>query len=255
VPIRINRVYTRTGDRGQTRLVGGAAVRKDSPRVEAYGTVDELNSVLGLARTWNERALSGPSEKEVAARRELDEILKRLQNELFDLGSELATPPEGVWPGMLRIADDEVTALERCIDRCQKDLAPLKSFILPGGDEVSAFLHQARTVCRRAERRLLVLMDAEDVGTGPLRYLNRLSDLLFVLARWVSFHTGAPEYLWEHGLHLEKKPAAAKTASAPARKAARPLADEDAVRARAPKPKPKPKPKEKPRARNTRKSR
>jgi cob(I)alamin adenosyltransferase len=221
VPIRINRVYTRTGDRGQTRLVGGAAVRKDSPRVEAYGTVDELNSVLGLARTWNERALAAPSGSGLAARRELDEILKRLQNELFDLGSELATPPEGVWPGMLRIAEAEVTALELCIDRCQKDLAPLHSFILPGGDEVSAFLHQARTVCRRAERRLLVLMDAEDVGTGPLRYLNRLSDLLFVLARWVSLHTGAPEYLWEHGLHLEKKPAAPKAPSAPARTAVR----------------------------------
>jgi cob(I)alamin adenosyltransferase len=247
VPIRINRVYTRTGDRGQTRLVGGAAVRKDHSRVEAYGTVDELNSVLGLARTWNERAPAEPSRSGAAARRDLDEILKRLQNELFDLGSELATPPDGVWPGMLRIADAEVTALERCIDRCQKDLAPLKSFILPGGDEVSAFLHQARTVCRRAERRLLVLMDEEDVGTGPLRYLNRLSDLLFVLARWVSFHTGAPEYLWEHGLHLEKKPAAPKAASAPASKTAPRLADEKAAGARAAK--------EKPRAGNARKTR
>jgi cob(I)alamin adenosyltransferase len=218
--IRINRVYTRTGDRGQTRLVGGKAVRKDDPRVEAYGTVDELNAVLGLARTWNEASLApgkGRDTPGLRAGRELDEILKRLQNELFDLGSELATPPDGAWPGMIRIGDAEVTALERCIDRCQNDLAPLKSFILPGGGAVSAFLHQARTVCRRAERRLLPLVDAEEVGEGPLRYLNRLSDLLFVLARWISLHTGVPEYLWERGLHLgeEPPPARAKPSARP----------------------------------------
>jgi cob(I)alamin adenosyltransferase len=208
--IRINRVYTRTGDRGQTRLVGGRAVRKDDPRVEAYGTVDELNAVLGLARSWNEAALAPASGRDTPARRaarELDEILKRLQNELFDLGSELATPPEGAWPGMIKVGDAEVTALERCIDRCQKDLAPLKSFILPGGGAVSAFLHQARTVCRRAERRLLPLVESEDVGEGPLRYLNRLSDLLFVLARWIAFHSAVPEYLWERGLRLSEEPA------------------------------------------------
>jgi cob(I)alamin adenosyltransferase len=218
--IRINRVYTRTGDRGQTRLVGGKAVRKDDPRVEAYGTVDELNAVLGLARTWNEAAIATAGERQakaVAAARELDEILKRLQNELFDLGSELATPPEGAWPGMIRVGDAEVTALERCIDRCQKDLAPLKSFILPGGGEVSALLHQARTVCRRAERRLLALVDEGGVGDGPLRYLNRLSDLLFVLARWIALHSGVPEYLWERGLRLgeEPAPAAATRARSP----------------------------------------
>jgi cob(I)alamin adenosyltransferase len=215
--IRINRVYTRTGDRGQTRLVGGKAVRKDDPRVEAYGTVDELNAVLGLARTWNEAALARGVARPAALRasRELDEILKRIQNELFDLGSELATPPEGAWPGMIRVGDAEVTALERCIDRCQKDLAPLKSFILPGGGEVSAFLHQARTVCRRAERRLLPLVDAHDVGEGPLRYLNRLSDLLFVLARWIAFHTGVPEYLWEKGLRLGESAAPARAATKP----------------------------------------
>ena len=204
--IRINRVYTRTGDRGQTRLVGGKAVRKDDPRVEAYGTVDELNAVLGLARTWNEAAIATAGDrpaKAVAAARELDEILKRLQNELFDLGSELATPPEGAWPGMIRVGDAEVTALERCIDRCQKDLAPLRSFILPGGGEVSALLHQARTVCRRAEREILRLSRAEEINPRVIKYINRLSDLFFVLSRWIAKQTGQAEYLWQRGL-IEK---------------------------------------------------
>src|SRR5690606_10848293 len=111
---------------------------------------------------------------------------------------------------MIRIGADHVTALERCIDRCQKDLEPLRSFILPGGGPVAAFLHQARTVCRRAERRLLSLLDVEPIGDGPLKYLNRLSDLLFVLARWIAHGTGSPEYLWEHGLALEKGPARPK---------------------------------------------
>ncbi len=203
--IRINRVYTRTGDRGQTRLVGGAAVRKDSTRVEAYGTVDELNSVLGLARTFNEEVLRqrpSPGRKERAAAKYLDEILKKLQNELFDLGSELATPPGEAYPGMIVVGDDEITALEGVIDRCQEDLAPLPSFILPGGGRVSAFLHQARTVCRRAERDVLRLTAEEEIENGPLRYLNRLSDLLFVLARWIVLQGGTEEYLWERGVRL-----------------------------------------------------
>ncbi|MDG2307420.1 MAG: cob(I)yrinic acid a,c-diamide adenosyltransferase [Candidatus Binatia bacterium] len=203
--IRINRVYTRTGDKGQTRLVGGAAVRKDSTRVEAYGTVDELNSVLGLARTFNEEALQArpaPSRRARKAAQELDEILKRLQNELFDLGSELATPPGETYPGMMLVGDGEIRALEGAIDRCQEDLDPLPSFILPGGGRVSAFLHQARTVCRRAERDVLRLTSEENIENGPLRYLNRLSDLLFVQARWIALHTGSPEYLWERGVRL-----------------------------------------------------
>lgn len=201
--IRINRVYTRTGDKGSTRLVGGAKVEKDSPRIEAFGTVDELNSILGLARTFNEQAIAAGGEA-AEAHRKLDEILRGLQNELFDLGSELATPKGAEYPGMLVIGGAEVTALEKCIDRCQKDLAPLESFILPGGGPVAAFLHQARTVCRRAERRVLELMRVEEVEPGVLRYLNRLSDLLFVLARWIARHGGTPEYLWERGLRLGK---------------------------------------------------
>jgi len=206
--IRINRVYTRTGDKGTTHLVGGAKVAKDSLRIEAFGTVDELNSVLGLARTFNEQASASDANGRAAtAARELDVILRGLQNELFDLGSELATPPGSEYPGMLVLGDAEVTALEKCIDRCQKDLQPLESFILPGGGAVAAFLHQARTVCRRAERRVLELSRAETIDPGAVRYLNRLSDLLFVLSRWIALHSGTPEYLWERGLRLGKKPA------------------------------------------------
>jgi cob(I)alamin adenosyltransferase len=206
--IRINRVYTRTGDKGSTHLVGGASVAKDSPRIEAFGTVDELNAVLGLARTFNEQALAaGADGRPAEASRELDAILRGLQNELFDLGSQLATPPGSEYPGMLVLGDPEVTALENCIDRCQQDLQPLESFILPGGGAVAAFLHQARTVCRRAERRVLELSRAETIDAGAIRYLNRLSDLLFVLSRWVARHGGTPEYLWERGLRLGKQPA------------------------------------------------
>jgi cob(I)alamin adenosyltransferase len=206
--IRINRVYTRTGDKGNTHLVGGESVAKDSPRIEAFGTVDELNAILGLARTFNEQALAaGASGKAADAARELDGILRGLQNELFDLGSQLATPPGAEYPGMLVLGDAEVTALEKCIDRCQEDLQPLESFILPGGGAVAAFLHQARTVCRRAERRVLELSRVETIDAGAIRYLNRLSDLLFVLSRWVALHGGTPEYLWERGLRLGKKPA------------------------------------------------
>jgi cob(I)alamin adenosyltransferase len=195
--IRITRVYTRTGDRGETRLVGGRKVPKDALRVEAYGTIDELNATLGLARTFNEAEI----ERSPAARR-LDAILKSLQNELFDLGSEVATPAGGAPKGMYRVGAKEVAALERRIDDCQRDLKPLSSFILPGGGRVAAFLHQARTVCRRAERELVRLSRHEPVGEWAIRYINRFGDLLFVLARWIGLHLGEPEYLWERGLRL-----------------------------------------------------
>jgi cob(I)alamin adenosyltransferase len=192
--IRITRVYTRTGDRGQTALVGGERVPKDSARIESYGTIDELNSILGLTRAFNARAAASP------ARERLEEILKGLQNELFDLGSELATPPAGRYAGMFRVGPAEVEALEKLMDGLQADLEPLSSFVLPGGGVVSAFLHQCRTVCRRAERDILRLSRTEDVGEWPLAYVNRLSDLLFVLSRWVSKQHGEPEFLWERGL-------------------------------------------------------
>ena len=196
--IRITRVYTRRGDQGETDLVGGSRVAKDSPRIDAYGTVDELNAAVGVAR-----AVNAAEHRRSRAGREVDAILRKLQSELFDLGGELATPAAEFRPGMFRVGAAEVTALETLMDRCQKDLAPLKSFVLPGGGRVSAFLHVARTVCRRAERDVLRLMRHEDVGAWPLAYLNRLSDLLFVLARWIGHHLGEPELLWERALRRE----------------------------------------------------
>jgi len=197
VAIRITRVYTRRGDRGETDLVGGARVAKDSARIDAYGTVDELNAAIGVVRAVN------GSTPRAAKARELDDVLRRLQNELFDLGGELATPADAFQPGMFRVGPGEVKALEETLDRCQKDLAPLKSFVLPGGGPVSAFLHVARTVCRRAERDVLQLMRQEEIGEWPLAYLNRLSDLLFVLSRWVGRHRGEKEFLWERALRRE----------------------------------------------------
>jgi cob(I)alamin adenosyltransferase len=198
--ISITRVYTRTGDLGDTALVGGRRVPKDSPRIAAYGTLDELNAAVGLARTFNEERLAQGDDA-----RWLDETLRRIQNELFDLGSELATPPDAAYEGMFRVGEAEVTALEQLMDRCQEDLEPLKSFVLPGGGRVNAFLHQARTVCRRAEREVLVLSRAEPIGEWPLRYVNRLSDVFFVLSRWVARRLGEREYLWERGLRAHER--------------------------------------------------
>jgi cob(I)alamin adenosyltransferase len=199
--IRITRVYTRAGDDGLTALVGGERVPKDSPRIASYGTVDELNSIVGLARVFN--ADTPPS----ASRDRLEVILQRLQNELFDLGSELATPADSHYDGMFRVGPSDVEALEKLMDSLQEDLEPLNSFILPGGGKVSAFLHQCRTVCRRAERDILALGRLEDVGEWPLRYVNRLSDLFFVLSRWIAKQQGQPEVLWERGLrsHVRKE--------------------------------------------------
>ena len=202
MPVRITRVYTRTGDHGETALVGGRRVPKDSPRIEAYGTIDELNAVIGLARVFNTE-----QKKPGKRHRWLDEVLRRLQNELFDLGSELATPADAAYEGMFRVGPEQVTALERLMDECQTELSPLKSFVLPGGGRVGGFLHQARTVCRRAERRVLELSRVETIGEWPLKYVNRLSDLLFVLSRWVGKHLGETEYLWQRGLdaHARKR--------------------------------------------------
>lgn len=202
--INITRVYTRTGDQGLTALVGGERVAKDSRRVECYGEIDELNSILGLARSLNAAAPAG------AARSRLDAILKQLQNELFDLGSELATPPESAYEGMFKVGASDVKALEKVMDACQKDLEPLRSFVLPGGGPVSAVLHQARTVCRRAEREIIRLGREEPIGRFIVPYVNRLSDLLFVLSRWIAKQNGEAEYLWERGLRNRARPAAAR---------------------------------------------
>ena len=197
--IRITKVYTKTGDNGETDLVGGKRVPKDSLRIEAYGTIDELNSVLGVARVFNEESLNAGE-----AHQFLDEVLCRIQDELFDLGSELATPPETFQQGMYRVGEDQVSRLEEWIDHCQKDLEPLKSFILPGGGRIGAYLHQCRTVCRRAERDILRLSRKEEVNPTVIRYLNRLSDLFFVLSRWIAKQSGEREYLWQRGLQPKK---------------------------------------------------
>ena len=191
--ISITRVYTRTGDSGETALVGGARVPKDSPRIVAYGTLDELNAAVGLARVFNAERLGdgGPAR---AQHEWLDGVLKKIQNQIFDLGSELATPPAAAYEGMFRVSAAEVTELEQLMDHCQRDLAPLKSFVLPGGGRIQGFLHQARTVCRRAERRAL---EVEDGNPEVVRYLNRLSDLLFILAR--AANPPGEEPLWEPG--------------------------------------------------------
>ena len=205
MPISITRVYTRTGDRGETALVGGRRVPKDSPRIAAYGTIDELNAAVGLARVFNAERMAGRGAGR-ERHRWLDEVLKKIQNQLFDLGSELATPPDAVYSGMFRMGESEVTELEQLMDRCQKDLKPLKSFVLPGGGRIQGFLHQARTVCRRAEREVLALSRVEEIGEWPLRYVNRLSDTFFVLGRWVAKHMGEKEYLWERGLQSDRRP-------------------------------------------------
>ena len=198
--VRITRVYTRTGDKGETGLVGGKRVPKDSPRIEAYGTIDELNSIVGLARVFNEEKLS-----EGEAYRFLDSVLRQIEDELFDLGSELATPPDFFKEGMYRVSEREVKKLEQLMDECQKELEPLKSFVLPGGGRIGAYLHQCRTVCRRAEREILRLSRVEELNEWSLKYVNRLSDLFFVLSRWISKQTGEAEYLWQRGLAEKPK--------------------------------------------------
>jgi cob(I)alamin adenosyltransferase len=184
--LAITRVYTRQGDKGQTGLVGGQRVGKDSPRIDAYGTVDELNAFIGAARVTAGEAGLG----------ELAEILLRVQHELFNLGSILATLPEDVHPRQPRVTDVEVMRLEAEMDRMNEELAPLRSFVLPGGSRIDAELHVARTVCRRAERVCIALGRVESVPEEAIRYLNRLSDALFVWSRWAGHRLGAAETLW-----------------------------------------------------------
>lgn len=183
--VAINRVYTRRGDSGQTSLVGGQRLPKNDLRIEAYGTVDELNSFVGLAR---ESARELP---------ELFRILGRVQHELFNLGSILATMPADVHPKQARITSADSEQLEREIDEMNEGLPPLRSFVLPGGSRLNAELHICRTICRRAERVCVALAAEAEVDVTNLKYLNRLSDALFVWSRWASHRTGAPETLWE----------------------------------------------------------
>jgi len=209
--IRINRVYTRSGDDGKTALVGGSRVAKSDLRICAYGDVDELNSVIGLACA----VLGEAPYKRRKAARELIETLLFVQQELFDLGGELATPPKAAYEGMPRIGAEHVARLEGFIDLLQPDLEPLKSFVLPGGGSAGAALHIARTVCRRAERLAGELVAKKKAGPWTAKYLNRLSDLLFVQARWIAAKTGHAETLWQHGLQAPAKGKARRSKKRP----------------------------------------
>lgn len=188
--VTLNRIYTRTGDGGTTRLATGAPVSKASLRVDSYGGVDETNAAIGQAR------------QHTAADPVLDAILERIQNDLFDLGADLATPEQHGKPEWepLRVLESQVERLEREIDQLNGEMSALTSFVLPAGSPAAAALHVARTVCRRAERGVVALseMDGEIVGTPAIKYLNRLSDLLFVAARWAN-DKGKADVLWKPG--------------------------------------------------------
>jgi cob(I)alamin adenosyltransferase len=189
--IYLSKIYTKTGDKGKTALVGGQMVPKDSLRIESYGNIDELNAVIGLVLKAN-RDEAGPD----ASRARLATLLERVQNELFNLGSLLATLPEDLSDKQPRIEPRHVEALEHEIDSFNEHLPPLRSFTLPGGGWVSSYLHLARTVCRRAERRLVSLASHEPVDAEAAKYVNRLSDLLYVLGRWNVRERGETEPLW-----------------------------------------------------------
>ncbi len=198
---KLTRIYTRTGDDGTTGLVGGQRVKKNALRIEAYGTIDELSSVIGLARTALADVARGGSPSDAARASEvaleLDAWLAWTQDALFNLGSDLATLPKDRWEGMPLTSASDATALERAIDRAQRDLEPLANFIHPGGSYAGGFLHQARTVCRRAERLLIGAREnGEEISMDAVRYVNRLSDALFVWSRWINHALGTPEHLW-----------------------------------------------------------
>ncbi|MCZ4281654.1 cob(I)yrinic acid a,c-diamide adenosyltransferase [Kiloniella laminariae] len=187
--VQLTRIYTRGGDKGKTSLGSGKRVFKHDLRVEAYGTVDETNAIVGLVRLHTANPADAP----------IDAMLSRIQNDLFDLGADLCCPEEKdpAYPP-LRITAEQVTRLEQEIDQINADLAPLKSFILPGGSAAAAYLHQARTVARRAERLVSALIQEEEINPEGLKYINRLSDLFFVLARHVN-DNGARDVLWVPG--------------------------------------------------------
>ncbi len=187
--IRINKVYTRTGDAGKTRLIGGVKRWKDDTRVEAYGTVDELNSEIGLCR----ELLKEQKEDQFSS---LIRFLKSVQNELFNLGSQLAAAEDRDTENLPQLSDDAISKLETEIDTVNESLSELTSFVLPGGSVINAQFHMARNVCRRAERRTVTLSRNETVVPENIRYLNRLSDALFVWSRWVSHILGDTENFW-----------------------------------------------------------
>ncbi|PWT97771.1 MAG: ATP:cob(I)alamin adenosyltransferase [Terriglobia bacterium] len=193
--LAINRVYTRRGDTGETSLAGGQRIPKDGPRIEAYGAIDELNSFVGAARVTAGELTSREPNLEI-----LVSILLRVQHELFNLGSILATLPEDVHPKQARVTDTEVARLEVEMDRMNEELPALRSFVLAGDTRLNADLHICRTICRRAERLCVALARAETIPPEAVRYLNRLSDAMFVWSRWASHAAGVPETFWQPNL-------------------------------------------------------
>ena len=197
---KLTRIYTRTGDDGTTGLVGGQRVRKNDLRIESYGTVDELSSAIGLARAALVEAQRTRPAQDVARVRDvterLDAWLAWTQDMLFNLGSDLATLPADRWESMPLIVAADATALERAIDKAQADLEPLANFIHPGGSYPGAFLHLARTIARRAERLLITLRERDEISADVMRFVNRLSDALFVWSRWINAALDQPEHLW-----------------------------------------------------------
>ncbi|GBC74753.1 Cob(I)yrinic acid a,c-diamide adenosyltransferase [archaeon HR06] len=178
------RIYTRTGDKGETGLIGGIRVPKNSPRIEAYGSIDELNSLLGLVRSLSKL-------------QEINNLIKDIQRDLFTISAELAAPKGAEGLKIPQIRKEAIDRLEREIDNLDKDLEPLTRFIIPSGSSLASYLHLARSVCRRAERNLVTLAQKEGVRDEILAYMNRLSDLLFMMARWVNKKEGYSEEIWE----------------------------------------------------------
>jgi cob(I)alamin adenosyltransferase len=197
---KLTRIYTRTGDDGTTGLVGGQRVKKNDLRIEAYGCVDELSSAIGVARSALADVQRTRQVQDIAralrVAHKLDAWLAWTQDVLFNLGSDLATLPADRWAGMPLIAAADATALERAIDAAQNDLVPLDTFILPGGSYPGAFLHVARTIARRAERLLITLRERDAISDDVVRYVNRLSDALFVWSRWINAALDQPEHTW-----------------------------------------------------------
>lgn len=185
--VTINKIYTKNGDKGTTHLVGGARIEKSSLRVDTFGDIDELNCHLGMVRTLLEKQYD-PS---------LTNLIKQIQNDIFDIGSIVATPYGEVWEGMRVITANHVEHLEHEIDRIVACVPPLTSFVLPGGSVLNSHLHIARAVCRRAERKLWALNESESIDTNLLIYMNRLSDLLFAMSRYDIHRSEKHEYLWK----------------------------------------------------------
>lgn len=191
--MRIVKVYTKTGDKGTTGLADGSRISKDDLRIDSYGTIDELNSIIGICRQNINQIPT--HEKEL-----LDTWLFAIQNDLFNLGSDLATPIPSRWEKMIIISENDVKQLEKIIDYCQNLLQPLREFVLPGGTVLNSYLHLARTVCRRAERLIVTLSKENEINPQIIPFINRLSDLLFVFSRWVQKLVNKDEVTWDKNM-------------------------------------------------------